>query len=924
MVQQAPLKLLIAAVLLFGCKPPAKTSEVKSLENFTNGTELIRINDCSAPPDAKIPHQALIDAIAIEPGNAKEAATVRRVLTAVPPGVLQFFHDSRGVIHLVPDGLGTCAERMTGNKGAAALVQRAVKYQPMKACNLQGMRNQETEDAQTDKQGFYEVLPPLDIYIQGDQQTIKHELVRQFAMTFFAHYGFLAPTVNKSKKAVFDPGVEQRPEISLAVERLIASYLMDVAKSPVFSLNMLDLYLGNGAGDILFKFLLGNPKSQFAPLERRYDTVLRASMGKKLDVKAMSRRVATFDTLMTIEAFDSYYCNNWGTFDKTAMGTVVDSKYETSADARRIIGAQQNSRRLMSALFPRTFAVFRKEIDPIISGMGLKRRKAFLKRARNSDSDGGLSLADGGNEEFESAKRWLSPSELARAKTADRSLALGWQVDDAYETRDRTLLYEQAVTLRYLQRQQESIEPILHQKLNRAEQLDSSQHLLQSALTGKNNLTTADQRRLFGSYTDNRLTTQPFDLLRPGKSEFAFPLQPKIESGATLNLRRAAEGFDGNQEALMTAMEALNGRNITSDQRILLERELEAQKSRWSATEREVIDLEAPLREQHKVLVAGTRSALTQNLPAYQEQFEQSLDASSKEKMEILKKAGMGHAAEGLVENSREQLLGEPIYNEKDVKHILDRDLSPDYRYDSKYLENLVDRRKSGIPLYLSTEVNYRETLELMDGRSKARFNSAVVGLGESNKEVYLANTKVRESVGDAIGGTEIPVIAQIGDAISTEAALESALTTGDRSDWMNAGASATGFIPLGSAVKQASKRATAAGETLFSTAGLANKRFLKDVSIGGGKTGLAVMGAYGANGVYNAVSAQPDMSQEQATQEARSAFSQQFGSAPEGNNANQIVMEAEIEATVRNAEDANKQATQEMSGTAVPEGAPE
>jgi len=902
-------KIAVALVITFsvGCKK-LPDSKLSSLENFTYASGRLRTNECGPPPSVTIPHLDIIKKITIEPSGA-DASSVRQVLSAVPPGMVQFLLDSRAIIHLDNGAPSKCESLIASGGTISDRAQRSVKYQAMEACALQGMRP--GDEIGKGPGGSYYALPPIDIYIRNDPGVIKHELLRQIGGSFFTHYGMLERSVDKTGRAMFLPGGSQRADIALANERLIHAYLRDVANSKFFSMKMLDVYLGPGAGDVLTSQMLDASVTKI-PVERRYSTVLRqARMGmSEVEFRAM---ITTFDTMVALEAFDSYYCNSFGNFNSSDMQKLVLGTYADENEAKSILSRQQNSQRVMLALFPLTFDVFEREMVPAIHRMD---RIWHTKQAR-SGGQSGLALAEtplGGqgqaqpatNEELERARSWLNRGEQSNAEKAARSSALGWVVDDAYESRDRKILLNQAMALRYMQRRYEEVEPQVHRKLDEVSNINDTTFILESALKGRENLNVQERAKLFGSRPNN--IQSPF-LAGVGERS-ANPFEQAVKTQPTeVDIRR----FGSDPQMAMATMRSLNGDGaLNADERRNVQNELVRQMARKEVVWQQIQDIEKPLFDQHNQLMTSVRQGMAESMPEWQANFEKDFTGSVQQKQNMLREKGFGYAAEGLDQRAKESLLtGAPIFDEQAAKSVLDRELGPDSRYN---VDKMLADRKSGIPLYLHTEVNMRKLYEDMEFRSKAAYNDPVIGAGEAKKDLRLANVRYVESVSDAVGGTEIPIVAQVGDAVSFGTSAYTAGVTRETADFVKVGTSAVAFVPFGTALKQAGKHADEAGQSIMSSAGVFNKRFVNDVASGGVKAQLAASAVQGSYTLGSMVMSSDEKQPDPQAERLRQEYIASFGEAPKADNAIGIVNQAKVEAEVRQSEDAEMAAVAEQS----------
>jgi hypothetical protein len=186
--------------------------------------------------------------------------------------------------------------------------------------------------------------------------------------------------------------------------------------------------------------------------------------------------------------------------------------------------------------------------------------------------------------------------------------------------------------------------------------------------------------------------------------------------------------------------------------------------------------------------------------------------------------------------------------------------------------------------------------------------------MGEASKDLRLANVKYVESVSDVVGGTEIPIVAQIGDAVSFGTSAYTAGVTGDAKDVVKMGTAAVAFVPFGTALKQAGKHADEAGQSIVSGAGIFNKRFANDVASGGVKAQLAASAVQGSHTLGSMVMASDERQPDPNADRLRQEYVAAFGESPKADSAIGIVNQAKVEAEVRQSEQAEQAAVQEQS----------
>ena len=287
---------LCVIITLFSCKPLSESeSGAKSLDNFAAGSK-VNDNDCSASPNHDINGKATSNyelsarnaasrnllhySVKADYGsgklglneykNLKEIA--RTALTAIPSDVQELFLSQKGEIVITEQANAICTNDMIEHfKGDKRNVKKA-ELDSLKE-GLSGIA------------GCYIFVPErkgeeqlFEIYIDANESTIKHGLVRVFGYMLGEFYSRMMP---RNKKATDYVMVAQEPEKSRAKKKaLVTAFFKDI-RGTEFEQNF----------------------SKYRSTETPNDLKL------------------AFANWVFAESFDSYYCNNWAKPKVITLGT---------------------------------------------------------------------------------------------------------------------------------------------------------------------------------------------------------------------------------------------------------------------------------------------------------------------------------------------------------------------------------------------------------------------------------------------------------------------------------------------------------------------------------------------------------------------------------------------------------------------------
>ena len=302
-------RLLASSILVMiaACKPPASSqSGLQTLENFALNEE-VRTNVCSAPEaelDKRDPRKKVAAFIEVKDTRLAQAMSAELILalSAVPDAAFKIFQARNGKILITPD-----AARFCSFSGA---VKFSGKTPIFKSCLVNIPKGSGTTKFTKSFEGMTLVSIP-------DRQAVRHGIVRTMGY-------MVADTLAK------DSGFE------VLRAELTKSFLVDVARSSIFSLTDQENLLGKGI-----------------------DTIVRTNIKNKeknilKDVKATDQAISNFMNFVVGEAFDSYYCKTGpgSSFEKS-----VADRIKTKADAP-LFEYLTDTRAVMDHFFPRTHQVF--------------------------------------------------------------------------------------------------------------------------------------------------------------------------------------------------------------------------------------------------------------------------------------------------------------------------------------------------------------------------------------------------------------------------------------------------------------------------------------------------------------------------------------------------------------------------------------
>ena len=276
---------------------------LQSLDNLAAGRR-IHTNFCAASgSELKDPKRTVLQShIVIDQrisgSTYKDLLTeTRAALTAVPPTVQAMFVAAGGSILVTPDAKARCASAVGGRENDSI----------NDSCYILGPIPEEG------------IQQSLDILVAPTAESIRHNLVRQFGYIyarFLTRLKFNGYTNTGIK--YFSLMADVPDSLKADKDALAGAYLADVIDKGVFRLN-------------------------FPNLKKLSDL-----KGKARDDAILAMREYVFG-----EAFDSYYCNNFGAYDANLANAILGHTVDAS-----MLNSLTNTRRLMKDFFPRTFSTF--------------------------------------------------------------------------------------------------------------------------------------------------------------------------------------------------------------------------------------------------------------------------------------------------------------------------------------------------------------------------------------------------------------------------------------------------------------------------------------------------------------------------------------------------------------------------------------
>jgi hypothetical protein len=309
-----------------------QVSSVQSLDNFAAGSQVF-LNQCSAPVanrTRKTVAAAMAKVVVLAPEN-KHPMTVAThdALTAVPDQLLIWAMRHQGTVLVSRDTAELCTAALAQPENGGA--PRSFPPGSLSACFVYFPATAKTREI-------------LNFNVANDAREIQHGLLK----TFGSAVAQLAPEV--------EPGIY--PALLAFEKNLARAFVADLVASnqKAFDIAALAPFLGRfDRAAVAAAAAAGqDPLDLFS-----YD---QAQATKQYPGYAFNKK--RFLDFVFAEAFDSYYCNNWGEFNE-GKAQAIAAGNQPLADAKDLA----NTRRRMATFFPKSHGVFAAGIDTILGSL---------------------------------------------------------------------------------------------------------------------------------------------------------------------------------------------------------------------------------------------------------------------------------------------------------------------------------------------------------------------------------------------------------------------------------------------------------------------------------------------------------------------------------------------------------------------------
>lgn len=339
---------------------PRDASSIKTLDNFAAGSPVF-VNQCSASPDhrtRKVVAAAMAKVVLLDAENRHPMTVATHdALTAVPDPLLMWAMRHYGTVIVSPETAELCSAAITQGGGK----RRSFEPDSLAGCFVYFPKTENTREV-------------LNFNVANDPVAIQHALLK----TFSSAISQLAPEVEpKIYKAL------------LAFQKNVArAFIADLVddRQRAFNINELKPFLGNFDLDEVTQ-----AGRSYVPGARLGSDPLDAfsfdddKSGRKYPGFAFNKK--RFLDFTFAEAFDSFYCNNWGEFNEGKARAIARGEAPL-ADARDLV----NTRKRMAVFFPRTHKVFAAGIDEVLNALAQPKDFALGEDTESS----GFALQGGG------------------------------------------------------------------------------------------------------------------------------------------------------------------------------------------------------------------------------------------------------------------------------------------------------------------------------------------------------------------------------------------------------------------------------------------------------------------------------------------------------------------------------------------------
>jgi hypothetical protein len=331
----------VAIVVLMSCGK-SSNSRLDTLENFAAEKKVVT-NQCFGDPNRSPTTVAISAAQRIVNLRSDLTTPVMQrglqTLSAVPDAALKFFMRRRGAI-IVTDEVAELCSTAT------------MKFEPDQLASCINYFAPTPQNKEI-----------LHLVISSNFNELSHGLVRAVGAALVQ----VLPGANPAT----------RSGIGAFQQALTVAFLRDVSESKIFTFAGIEMLLGTPPANA--KDVLLAPRSP--------EEILSAfDFGAKNQNERLAYRARFMDYVFS-EAFDSFYCNAFGTFDEAKAKSVASGQSDLSE-----LNEMTNSRLRMKALFPKTFEAFNSNIVRVL---WMAENDEQLMRSPIQPTSVGLSLAGG-------------------------------------------------------------------------------------------------------------------------------------------------------------------------------------------------------------------------------------------------------------------------------------------------------------------------------------------------------------------------------------------------------------------------------------------------------------------------------------------------------------------------------------------------
>ena len=339
MAVHATVIFSVVGGLLYGAQNCGKrgASSLNTLDNFAAGSQVF-LNQCSADPKhrtRRVVAAAMAKVLVLdEEGRHPMTIATHDVLTAIPDQLLLWSMRHFGTVIVSPETAELCSAGIPDQGGPA----RTFKPGSLNSCFVYIPATGSNPEV-------------LNFNVTNDPKEIQHSLLKTFASAISQ----LAPEI--------------QPEIYpalLAFEKNVArAFVADLVdqRQGAFNISNLNNFLGKYELDKIEKLTANYvPGADIKndPLELfSFDP---RETGRSYRGYAFNKK--RFLDFTFAEAFDSYFCNNWGAFNEGKAKSIAHGD-------QPLTGAMDlaNTRKRMAVFFPRSHKVFAAGIGKVLKAL---------------------------------------------------------------------------------------------------------------------------------------------------------------------------------------------------------------------------------------------------------------------------------------------------------------------------------------------------------------------------------------------------------------------------------------------------------------------------------------------------------------------------------------------------------------------------